>query len=219
MKFLSIKAIPAVFWSSDRSLNFKPRLLTLAILCLGLVVFGVGEALLVAAGAGVSPWVVFAQGIGNITGWSIGWANFAVSVAVLLLWIPLKQTPGLGTLLNAIIISAAIEFFLAYLPIPEFYAVKIAQCLLGILLVGIGSGLYLIANLGPGPRDGLMTGMQRVTNFPIAWVRTSIEIGVVFLGWWLGGTVGLGTFLYAFGIGPSVALGLYVVHRLSSKKN
>ena len=213
MKFLSLRSIPTVPWSSAKPLDFKPRGSTLFFLCFGLLIFGIGEALLIAAGAGVSPWTVFAQGISNISGWSIGVSTFAVSVAVLLLWIPLSQTPGLGTILNAVIISAAIEFSLPYLPQPELYLFKFVETVIGILLVGLGSGLYLIANLGPGPRDGLMTGLQRVTDLPVAWVRTGIELIAVVCGWFLGGVVGLGTLLFALGIGPAVSLGLYLVSR------
>ena len=219
MQLFSVKAIPKVIWSSDYPLNFRPKIATLSILCLGLVIYGVGEALLISAGAGVSPWIVFSQGVSNISGWSIGVSTFVVSVAVLLLWIPLAQTPGIGTILNAIIIAAAMELSLPYLPQADLYVVKILQAVSGILLVGIGSGLYLIANLGPGPRDGLMTGLQRVTNLPVAYVRTAIEISVVVLGWLLGGTVGLGTVLFAFGIGPSVSMGLFAVHYFSRKIN
>ena len=219
MKLLAVKSVPKVFWSSNHPLNFKPRISTLAILCLGLVLFGVGEASLIAAGIGVSPWIVFSEGVSNISGLSIGVSTFVVSVGVLLLWIPLAQTPGVGTLLNALIISATIEFSLAYLPQPDLYLLRIVETVFGILLVGFGSGLYLIANLGPGPRDGLMTGLQRVTDFPLARVRTAIEICVVILGWLLGGTVGIGTLLFAFGIGPSVSIGLFAVHYFSSRED
>ena len=219
MKLLAVNAVPSVFWSSDHPLNFKPRLSTLSLLCVGLLMFGVGEALLIAAGVGVSPWTVLAQGVSIISGWGIGVTTFAVSVAVLLLWIPLSQTPGLGTLLNAIIISAAMEFSLPYLPVPDLYLLKIAETLVGILLVGMGSGLYLIANLGPGPRDGLMTGLQRLTDFPVARVRTAIEISAVIAGWLLGGTVGAGTLLFAFGIGPAVSIGLFAVDYFSTSTN
>ena len=123
--------------------------------------------------------------------------------------------PGLGTLLNAIVISAAIELSLPYLPTPDLYALKIVEVLIGILLVGLGSGMYLIANLGPGPRDGLMLGLQRVTSLPIAVVRTTIEIAAVAVGWLLGGSVGLGTLLFAFGIGYAVSIGLYFVAHFS----
>ena len=215
MKFLFVKTVPVVSWSSKKPLNFTPCLVTLSLLNLGLICFGVGEALLIAAGAGVSPWTVLAQGISNISDWRIGFSTFVVSVGVLLFWIPLKQTPGLGTLLNAIVISAAIELSLPYLPPPEHYVLKIVEVLIGSLLVGVGSGMYLIANLGPGPRDGLMLGLQRVTALPIAVVRTSIEISAVAIGWLLGGSVGLGTLLFAFGIGYAVSIGLYFVAHFS----
>lgn len=216
MKLLSVKAVPHVFWSSDQPLNFTPKVSTVSVLCLGLLIFGVGEALLIAAGVGVSPWTVLAQGLSIISGWSIGVCTFSVSVTVLLFWIPLSQTPGLGTLLNAIIISAAIELSLPWLPQPDVYLLQLLETIIGISLVGLGSGLYLIANLGPGPRDGLMTGLQRVTDLPVARVRTAIEISVVILGWLLGGTVGLGTLLFAFGIGPAVSIGLYSVQYFSA---
>lgn len=216
MQLLTVKAVPSVFWSSSHPLNFRPRALTLLILCAGLLIFGIGEALLIASGAGVSPWVVFSQGIANISGWSIGGATFVVSVVVLLLWIPLRQRPGIGTILNALLIAAAMDLVLTYLPTPENYALKLLEVITGIILVGLGSGLYLIANLGPGPRDGLMTGLQRRSNLPIAWVRMAIELTVVILGWLLGGVVGAGTLMFAIGVGWSVALGMQLVTRFSN---
>ncbi|PCJ27318.1 MAG: hypothetical protein COA96_03795 [SAR86 cluster bacterium] len=217
MKLLLVKSIPKVFWSSDNPLNFKPKISTVAILCIGLVIFGLGEALLIVAGIGVSPWTVLSQGVSSISGLSIGVSTFVISIAVLVFWIPLSQSPGIGTVLNAIIISAALELSLPYLPHPDLLILKAVEVVVGILFVGLGSGLYLIANLGPGPRDGLMTGLQRVTGFPVARVRTAIEITVVVLGWSLGGTVGVGTLLFAFGIGPSVSIGLFAVHYFSQK--
>ena len=202
--FLSIKSVPKTSWSSDTPLNFKPRLKTFILLCLGLSLFGFGESLLIHSTIGVSPWTVLAEGLSLKLNWSVGFATFIVSVLVLSTWIFLKQKPGLGTLLNIIIIAGMID-------------VSLLTGILGVLFVGLGSGIYLIANLGPGPRDGLMTGLQRITNFPIAWVRASIEISVVILGWILGGTVGLGTLIFAFGIGPAVALGLYLTNKISLK--
>lgn len=219
MKIFSVKSVPRVSWSSDRPLNFRPRLQTLILLCVGLTIFGVGESLLIAAGAGNSPWTVLSQGFSEISGWSIGVTTFLTSLAVLLFWIPLKQTPGIGTVLNAVIISIAIELSLPYLPQTDVYLLQLAETAFGIALVGFGSGLYLIANLGPGPRDGLMTGLQRVSNQPVARVRTAIEITVVVLGWLLGGTVGLGTLMFAFGIGPAVSVGLYLVNFYSMRSN
>jgi uncharacterized membrane protein YczE len=158
---LTQKHIPLLGWSSSSPLNFRPEAKTLVLLVIGLILFGVGETLLIAAGIGVSPWTVLAQGISNITSLSIGEASFFVSLLVIFLWIPLKQMPGIGTILNAIIIAAVIEFSLPFLPYPEDSIYQILQTILGVLVVGIGSGIYLISNLGAGPRDGLMTGLQR----------------------------------------------------------
>ena len=211
MKFLKLKKVPVVPWSSPQPLNLRPRLSTLFYLSVGLSVFGLGEAALVAASAGVSPWTVLAQGVGRVAGLNLGLATLFVSVCVLLLWIPLKQTPGIGTVANALIVSLLIELSLRVLPQPEAIALQLAQAVVGVLLVGLGSGIYLVANLGPGPRDGLMTGLARRTDLPIAGVRTTLEIAAVAVGWSLGGTIGLGTVLFAFGIGPAVSLGLYAV--------
>jgi len=219
MKIFSVKSVPITSWSSAQALNFRPRFMTLFLLCIGLTIFGIGESLLIKSGAGNSPWTVLSQGFSEISGWSIGATTFLTSLAVLLLWIPLRQTPGIGTVLNAVIISLAIEFSLPYLPSSEVYALQILETTVGILLVGFGSGIYLIANLGPGPRDGLMTGLQRVSRQPVARVRTAIEITVVFFGWLLGGTVGLGTLMFAFGIGPAVSMGLYGVNYFSARSN
>ncbi len=217
MKVFAVKAVPTVKWSSSHPLNFKPAPVTLFLLSVGLTLFGLGEALMIAAGFGVSPWLVFAEGIAQLTGFSIGLATVFISAMVLLLWIPLKQTPGLGTLLNALIIAIVIDFSLPWLPSPQAFFFKGLEALAGIIIVGFGSAIYLMAHLGPGPRDGLMTGLQRVTQYPIARVRTSIEIAVLTVGFFLGGTVGIGTFLFTFGIGPSVSAGLFVVSNLSSK--
>ena len=217
MKIFSIKTIPIASWSSDHALNLRPRILTLYILCLGLTLFGIGDSLLIASGAGNSPWTVLSQGLSRMSGLSIGVTTFLTSLAVLFFWIPLKQRPGIGTILNVVIISIAIEIFLPYLQQPDSYTLQVVEAGLGILLVGFGSGLYLIANLGPGPRDGLMTGLQRVTNLPVARVRTSIEVAVLFFGWLLGGTIGLGTLMFAFGIGPAVSMGLYLVNYFSTR--
>jgi len=217
LKFLTVRAVPTVSWSSSHPLNFRPRLVTLIFLVIGLVIFGLGEALLIAAQVGVSPWTVLAQGLGVQTGISIGWATFVVSIFVLLFWVPLRQTPGLGTLLNAVIISLVIELSLPWLPQPEMFLVRVLEAGLGVLVVGLGSGIYLTAQLGAGPRDGLMTGLQRKTGLPIAAVRTGLELTAVSAGWILGGTVGIGTVLFALGIGPSVSLGLYLVAQFAKR--
>lgn len=218
MKIFKVKNVPNVVWSSEKPLNFRPRVSTLFWLVIGLFLFGTGETLLIAAGAGVSPWTVFAQGISVTFGIGIGAATLYIGIGILLLWIPLKRTPGIGTVLNVIIIASVIEFVLPYIPNPETNIGMGAFTVIGILMVGLGSGFYLVANLGAGPRDGLMTGLQQVTNTPIAWVRLSIEITVTIIGWTLGGVVGLGTVLFAIGIGPAVSTGLYLVGAVSGAR-
>ena len=230
MKLISetftIKKIPKVVWSSEDSFDLKPKPLTFIFLVFGLFLFGLGESLLITSGAGVGPYTVLAQGISNLTNWSLGLSTFVISVFVLMLWIPLKQKPGMGTILNAFIIALTIEFSVYFLPYPEYYPLKVLQVVIGVFTIGIGSGFYLICNLGAGPRDGLMMGLQKVTNMPIYSIRTSIEISVVILGSicllnnldkLLGEVVGLGTVIFALGIGPSVALGISIVGRFSKK--
>ena len=212
--FLSIKKIPKVSWSSKKPLNFKPKLSSVFFLVLGLTIFGLGEGLLIVSAAGASPWSVLAQGISLNLYLSIGTITFIISVVVLFFWIPLNQKPGIGTFLNAIIISIMIDICIKFVPSPVSYISQILLAILAVLTGGIGGGIYLIANLGAGPRDVLMVGLQRKTNLPIALVRSFLEISVVSIGWYLGGTVGVGTLLFAFGIGPAVALSLYVVGRI-----
>ena len=209
--FLTIKKIPKKSWSSKNPFNLRPKLVTIFFLVFGLTLFGAGEGLLIVSFTGASPWSVLAQGISLNTDISVGIVTFMVSVSVLSLWIFLKQKPGLGTLFNILIIATMIDVCIIFVPTPEIYFNKLLLAIASVLLVGLGTGFYLIANLGPGPRDGLMTGLQRKTNFRIASVRAFLEISVVSIGWYLGGTVGVGTLLFAFGIGPAGALGLYLV--------
>ena len=215
MKIFSVRSVPSTKWSSDKPLNFSPKPITIFILCLGLFLFGLGESLIITASVGMSPWTVLAEGLSITTGLSIGTLTFLISLGVLLLWIPLKQQAGIGTILNAIIVAAVIEWSLPYLPHPETYAMQILQAVLGTLIVGVASGIYLIANLGPGPRDGLMTGCQKATGLTIAWVRVFLEIVVITIGWTLGGTVGIATVIFAIGVGPAVSMGLYLIASIS----
>jgi len=131
--------------------------------------FGLGESLLITSGAGVGPYTVLALGLSNLTDWSIGLSTFVISIFVLLLWIPLKQKPGMGTILNAFIIALTIEFSVYYLPYPEYYPMQVLQVVIGVLTIGLGSGFYLISNLGAGPRDGLMIGLQKISNLLLSW--------------------------------------------------
>jgi uncharacterized membrane protein YczE len=209
----ALKKIPVLSWSSCDALNLKPNFITLLYLIFGLILFGLGETLLITANAGVSPWTVLAQGISVKTGYSIGVTTFIVSISVLCLWIPLRQKPGIGTILNTIIISVVIDVSLPYLPSPQLIVFQILQVIIGVVIVGLGSGFYLIANLGPGSRDGLMTGLQKKTNLPIFLIRAIIEISAVIVGWYLGGVVGIGTIVFALSIGPFVSAGLFFVSR------
>ena len=212
--FLKIKKIPKVNWSSEKPYNFKPKFSTLFFCCFGLMLFGLGEGLLIVSFTGASPWSVLAQGLSLNVNLSIGMLTFLISVTVLILWIPLGQKPGMATILNAIIIALMIDLCIKFVPTPSSYINQLILAVVSVITVGIGGGIYLVANLGAGPRDGLMVGLQKLTNFPIAAVRGTLEISVVSVGWYLGGTVGIGTILFAFGIGPCVALGLYLVDKL-----
>jgi uncharacterized membrane protein YczE len=214
--FLKIKDIPKVYWSSKNPMDFKPKISTFLFLCFGLTLFGLGEGLLIVSFAGASPWSVLAQGISLNVNFSTGIITIFVSIGVLLLWLPLKQKPGIGTILNAIIIGLMIDVCINFVPTPENYINQVLLAIAAVLIVGLGGGIYLVANLGAGPRDGLMVGLQKKTNLPIALVRGAIEITVMSVGWYLGGIVGLGTLLFAFGIGPAVALGLYLVGKIFS---
>ena len=211
--FLKIKKIPKVKWSSEKPFNFKPKFSTFFFLCFGLSLFGLGEGLLIVSFTGASPWSVLAQGISLNVNLSIGTITLLISIAVLILWIPLGQKPGMGTIFNALIIAIMIDLCIKYVPTPSNYIYQLILAVISVIMVGIGGGIYLVSNLGAGPRDGLMIGLQKVTNFPIAVVRATLEISVVSIGWYLGGTVGVGTLLFAFGIGPCVALGLYLVDK------
>ena len=212
--FLKIKKIPKVYWTSEKPHNFKPKFSTFFFLCFGLMLFGLGEGLLIVSFTGASPWSVLAQGISLKVNLSIGTITLLISIAVLILWIPLGQKPGMGTIFNALIIALMIDLCIKFVPTPSSYINQLVLAVVSVVMVGIGGGIYLVSNLGAGPRDGLMIGLQKVTNFPIAAVRATLEISVVSVGWYLGGTVGIGTLLFAFGIGPCVALGLHTVNKI-----
>ena len=205
--------VPKTIWSSDRPLNFKPKIFTLFVLFLGLWIFGTGEAILIGAGIGVSPWTVLAQGISEQTSFTVGLSTFIVGVLVLLFWIPLREIPGIGTISNIILISMSIDVMAPFIPEQTTLFPQIIQALMGVIFVAIGCAFYLTANLGPGPRDGWMTGIQKRTNWPIARVRVGIEILVLSIGSFLGGTFGLGTVMFAIGIGPILAICLGIVRK------
>tara|TARA_B110000967_G_C18828893_1_gene532915 strand:+ start:42 stop:689 length:648 start_codon:yes stop_codon:yes gene_type:complete len=213
--FLQIKKIPKLSWSSKSPKNLKPSFKTLFLLCFGLTIFGLGEGLLIISTIGASPWNVLHQGLFLNLGLSVGTWAFLVSLIVLLLWFFLDEKMGIGTILNFFIIAFMIDVSIYFFEEPKLLINQFLLSVISVLMVGLGSGIYLIARLGPGPRDGLMTGLQKKTNFSIASIRVCIEITVVFCGYVLGGTVGLGTLLYALGIGPSVAFGLHLIKKVS----
>lgn len=181
---------------------------------LGNWLYGTGEALLITADIGQTPGTVLAQGIQNLTGDSIGWTSFYISVGVMFLWIPLRMKLGIGTVFNIILVSVSIDVMSPLMPQPDNYGLSVLQVLTGILVIAIGSAFYIPSNLGPGPRDGLMTGLHFRTGIPIGRVRFGIEAVLLISGWLLGGSVGLGTVLVTLLIGEVVAVLFGVVGRV-----
>ncbi|MCX5395780.1 YitT family protein [Streptomyces sp. NBC_00102] len=168
----------------------------------GLVLYGASSALLVVAGLGLEPWGVLHQGISELTGVAIGTVSIGIGALVLLLWIPLRQRPGLGTVSNVVMVGLTMDVVLAFVPEAHGWAARIAVLVVGVVLNGAATGLYITARFGPGPRDGLMTGLHRVTGRSVRLVRTVIEVAVVAAGFALGGSLGIGTVVYALAIGP-----------------
>lgn len=175
-------------------------------LYLGLIAYGLSMAFMIEANVGLDPWDVFHQGLAERSGLSFGGITIVVGAAVLLLWIALRQRPGLGTISNVIVIGLAVDAGVVLLPEPEHLAARVAFLVTGIVMNGLASGAYIGARLGPGPRDGLMTGFAARTGSSIRLVRTTIEVTVLLVGWLLGGTVGVGTVLYAISIGPLIQI-------------
>lgn len=214
------RTIPITPWRADSTWSLgtgKHHIQRLAILFFGLTIFGIGEAFLVVSSLGNSPWVVLSEGISINTFLNIGESTFLVSVLVLLLWIPLKQRPGFGTIANIVLIAAAIEVGLFFIPAVESIFLKYFYVLFGIALVGAGSALYITCGLGTGPRDGLMTGLHYKSGVRVGRVRLGIEVVAASTGALLGGSLGIGTLLFALLIGQSVAISLGVVERLTIK--
>ena len=186
----------------------------ISFLCFGLTLFGLGEGLLIVSFTGASPWSVLAQGISLNVNLSIGAITLLISIAVLILWIPLGQKPGMGTIFNALIIALMIDLCIKFVPTPSNYIHQLILAVVSVITVGIGGGIYLVSNLGAGPRDGLMIGLQKVSNLPIAAVRATLEITCSHCRLVLRRNCWFGTLLFAFGIGPCVALGLYLVDKI-----
>jgi len=205
--------VPRTRWTA--SSKWQPSLTTFLILNFGLYLFGTGEALFVEAGLGNGPWTVLAQGVSKQTSLPLGAATFAISAMVLLLWIPLKQRPGLGTVANMIVIAAALQIGITIIPPVHQLWLKVLMVLGGIIAIGAASGLYLTCGLGPGPRDGWMTAIHQRTGVRVSRVRMAIELTVLTIGWFLGGVVGFGTLAFAFLIGKSLAIWLGVVAKFT----
>jgi len=180
----------------------------IAQLLVGLFLYGAGCALTVEAGLGVDPWTVFAEGLSLRTGVGIGWITNIVGFFVLLLWIPLRQRPGVGTIANILLVGTSMQIVLGVVPPISGLVAQVATLFGGILVVALASGLYIGARFGPGPRDGLMTGLNARLGWPIWMCRALVELSVLAVGWLLGGTVGIGTVLFAFLIGPLVHVAL-----------
>ena len=216
-KIFSLTSVPSLFWSAPTPLSIKPPLLSILFLLVGLSIFGFGHAILFGSNFGVSPWMVLAQGLAIQFEIGIGLSIIVVSFGVLLFWIPLKDKPGIGTFINFFVVAAVIEMTLPYIPYQTDIFLKLLQVFLGILVIGIGGSIYLIANLGPGPRDGLMTGLSRKTGIPMAYVRNVLEISVVIIGWSLGGTAGVGTLIFALMIGPVIVAYMYLMQTIFEK--
>ena len=216
-KIFSLTSVPSLFWSAPTPLSIKPPLLSVLFLFIGLSIFGFGHAILFGSNFGVSPWMVLAQGLAIQFEIGIGLSIIVVSFGVLFFWIPLKEKPGIGTFINFFVVAAVIEMTLPYIPYQTDVFLKLLQVFLGILVIGIGGSIYLIANLGPGPRDGLMTGLSRKTGIPMAYVRNVLEISVVIIGWSLGGTAGVGTLIFAIMIGPVIVAYMYLMKTIFEK--
>ena len=209
------KTVPVTPWRAEHRWQLSPT--RVLILFFGLAIFGLGDSLLVQGNVGNAPWTVFSQGLTLKTGMSIGWATFVISVFVLLIWIPLNEKPGFGTLSNIVLIATFIEVGTHIFPQQNSTLSGILFSLIGIAMVGLGSALYITCGLGPGPRDGAMTGIHYKTGIRVGRVRLGIEVVVLIIGWLMGGTVGIGTALFALLIGQSVAIFLGVVARLTHK--
>ncbi len=209
------RTIPNTSWTGSGRWNLAPK--RVAILIFGLTIFGFGDALIVNSLTGNAPWSVLAQGLSFKTGMNMGAATFLISAVVLFFWWPLGEKPGFGTLSNIIVIAVAIQFGVSNFPEASNYTIGIIYDFLGVALVGIGSALYITCGLGPGPRDGLMTSLHNLTGVRVGRIRLAIESCALIGGWLLGGRIGLGTAIFALFIGQSVAIGLGVVSRFTSK--
>ena len=209
------RTIPQTSWTAKTPWSLDVT--RLIILAFGLTIFGFGEALLIQSTLGNSPWAVLSQGLSKHSPFSLGWSTFFISIAVLLGWIPLKQRPGFGTIANIVVIAFALQMGTDLFPIEHHNLwLRFAYVFGGIAFIGCGSAFYITCGLGPGPRDGLMTGIHRVTGIRVGRVRLVLEVVVLTVGWLSGGRVGIGTLCFALFIGNSIAIWLGLVRHLEN---
>jgi uncharacterized membrane protein YczE len=211
------KTVPVTPWRAKSRWDLSVS--RVLILATGLIIFGFGDAFVVQSNLGNAPWTVFAEGISERTGMSLGLSTLVISAFVMLLWIPLKEKPGFGTLANMFLIAWAIQFGVDHFPLQHNFLPGVLSAFFGVALVGFGSSLYLTCALGPGPRDGAMTGIHNKTGVRVGRVRMGIELIVLTIGAALGGRIGLGTAIFALFIGQSVAIFLGLVARLTGHQN
>lgn len=203
--------LPHTPWSAPGF--WRPTWVSIPVLVAALMLFGLGESLIIRSQLGSSPWTVLSLGIANHVPLSVGAVTFCISVVVFLLWLPLKLRAGLGTVFNIIFIALALDVFLPVLPVPSSLLGQLAYCVLGVMLAGIASGVYLTCQMGAGPRDGLMVGLCERTGLRVGVVRTGLEATACFCGWCLGGVVGIGTLIFAFGVGYAIEAALWAIRR------
>lgn len=209
------RTIPITPWRARTRWTLSPASLT--TLLGALFLFGIGESLLVQSSLGNSPWVVLAQGVSNRTGINLGWATFGISCIVLLLWIPLDEKLGIGTLLNIVVIAWALQVGVDLIPPPSQLLARLLFSIAGVLLVGVASAFYISCGLGPGPRDGWMTGIHNRTGIRIGRVRLAIESLVLLSGFLLGGEVGFGTLFFALFMGQTIAISFGILGRVTHR--
>ncbi|MCA1357082.1 membrane protein YczE [Streptococcus iniae] len=212
---MSQKIIPETPWTGKSRWSMEP--ISLLVLMIGLVLFGIGESCLVLADLGSAPWMVLSQGLSRLTGINIGWMTFSISALILILWIPLRIKPGIGTILNMIIIAFVVGLLVSRFRTPEGLLTRVLLAVFGVVIIGIASALYLTSHKGPGPRDGLLVGLCYITGWRVAIVRTLLEGSVCALGWLSGGTLGLGTLAFVFGGGWAMQCSLIILEKYFPK--
>lgn len=213
-KFLTpSRVVPITPWTATSRWDLDPT--RIAILVFGLVLFGIGDALIILSNLGNSPWAVFAEGLSNTLGVNMGWSTFIIGLGVMLLWFPLKERIGLGTIANIVVISYVVQLTMSFIPRQQDVGIGLVFVVVGILLEGLGSAIYITCGLGAGPRQGLMTALNRITGVRVSRIATAIEVTVCIIGILMGGRFGVGTIMFALLIGQAVAYGFGIMNALN----